>query len=320
VAARRFALRPYNGSLSFSDWIAARFRYRRFARGGHNIARRYAALEPYWRPHLEASRAVQREWDVSGNRLLVLGPGRLLDFSGELAERFREVMLLDADPTAAPKWRELAARLKGRVTVDYDLRELTLKYDPWQMYFAEKLNSAPPHSRWQTALETLGRMIDVPTPHLPAADAVLSLNVLSQLPIGWQELVEELLIDAFGKKFVQQREQEWVEALLPSGETLVRDHFAAIASTRCRHALVITDTHYTEYRGVAPFARGDYAPPPSDGEHTTWSALCNVEVETVLPNWRRQTVGEWQWHIAPYGLEREPYGTFHNVTAWRFDR
>lgn len=306
--------------MSFSDWITARFRYRRFARGGHNIARRYATLQPYWEPHLEASRAVQREWDVRGKRLLVLGPGRLLDFAVELAERFEEVMLLDADPTATPKWRELAGKLKGRVAVDYDLRELTLKYDPWQMYFAERLGSASPRSRWATALETLRHMIAVPPPRLPAADAVLSLNVLSQLPIGWQEIVEELLIDSFGKKWVREREQEWVEALLPSGLTLVHDHFAAIASTRCRQALVITDTHYTEYRGVAAYSRGAFAPPPAGGEHTTWSALCNAEVDSLLTGWTRRTVGEWDWHIAPFGLESEPYGTFHHVAAWRFER
>lgn len=306
--------------MSFSDWIAARFRYRRFARGGHNIARRYATLQPYWQPHLDASKAVQKDWDVSGKRLLVLGPGRLLDFSLELAERFEEVLLLDADPTATAKWRALAKDLKGRVSVDYDLRELTLKYDPWQMYLADRLSNAPARARWQAALDSLREMIAVPTPRLPAADAVLSLNVLSQLPIGWQEIVEELLVDSFGRKFVQQREQEWVEALLPSGLRLVQDHFDAIASTRCRSALVITDTQYTEYRGVPAYERGEYAPPPAGGEHTTWPALCNADLETILPGWRRRVVGEWVWHIAPYGLEREPYGTFHNVAAWRFDR
>jgi len=305
--------------LSLSDWIAARFRYRRFARGGHNIARRYAALQPYWEPHLEASRAVQRGWDVSGKRLLVLGPGRLLDFAPELAERFQEVFLVDADPTCSAKWRELAAKLKGRVKVDYDLRELTLKYDPWQMYFAERLSRIPPSSRWAGALETLRHMIDVPTPHLPHSDAVLSLNVLSQLPIGWQEIVEELLNETFGKKFVKDREQEWVEALLPSGLTLVQDHFAAIGSTRCHHAMVITDTDYTEYRGVPAFDRATCAAPPESGEQTTWSALCDADLESMLPGWKRQKISEWRWHIAPLGLEAQDHGTFHSVAAYRFD-
>lgn len=305
--------------LSLSDWIASRFRYRRFARGGHNLALRYAALTPYWEPHLEATRTAQRGWDVSGKRLLVLGAGRLLDFSIELASRFQEVMLLDADPACGGKWRELGSKLKGRVAVDYDLRELTVKYDPWQMHLADRLSRAAPRVRWQAALGTLAHMIEVPSPHLPHADAVLSLNVLSQLPIGWQEIVEELLTESFGKKFVKEHEQEWMEALLPSGRTIVEDHFTAIASTRCRHALVITDTDYTEYRGVPAYSRASYAPPPAQGEHTTWSALCNVELEAMLPGWRRRKVSEWTWHIAPMGLESEPYGTFHNVAAYRFD-
>lgn len=305
--------------MSLSDWIAARFRYRRFARGGHNIARRYAAMQPYWEPHLEASRAVQRGWDAGGRRLLVLGPGRLLDFATELAERFEEVFLIDADPTCSAKWRELAARLKGRVAVDYDLRELTLKYDPWQMSFAERLSRLTHTSRWEGALQTLRHMMDVPTPHLPHSDAVLSLNVLSQLPIGWQEIVEELLSETFGKKFVKEHEQEWVEALLPSGRTLVEDHFAAIASSRCRHAMVITDLDYTEYRGVPAFDRSAYAHPPSTGEHTTWSALCDADINVVLPGWKRQKISEWRWHIAPLGLEASDHGTFHSVGAYRFD-
>ena len=305
--------------MSFSDWLASRFRYRRFARSGHNIAKRYATLQPYWEPHLEASRAVQRGWEVGGRRLLVLGPGRLLDFAPELAERFAEVFLIDADPTCTGKWRALAARLKGRVAVDYDLRELTLKYDPWQMYLADHLGRLAPSSAWAGALELLRHMIDVPTPHFPHADAVLSLNVLSQLPIGWQEIVEELLNERFGKKFVKQHEQEWVEALLPSGKTLVEDHFTAIASTRCRHAMVITDLDYTEYRGVPAFSRTEYAPPPAAGEHTTWSAVCNVDLNQILPGWRRQLVSEWRWHIAPLGLEAADHGTFHSVAAYRFE-
>ncbi|MEP7361723.1 MAG: hypothetical protein ABI972_00575, partial [Acidobacteriota bacterium] len=224
-----------------------------------------------------------------------------------------------ADPTCSGKWRALGDKLKGRVEVDYDLRELTLKYDPWQMNFAERISRITHDSQWAGALEALRHMIDVPTPHLPHADAVLSLNVLSQLPIGWQEIVEELLNEKFGKKFVKQHEQEWVEALLPSGRTLVEDHFAAITSTRCRNAMVITDLEYTEYRGVPKFDPALYAPAPTTGEQTTWSAICNVDLNTVLPGWRRQLISEWRWHIAPLGLEAPDQGTFHSVGAYRFD-
>ncbi|MEP7367995.1 MAG: hypothetical protein ABI972_32425, partial [Acidobacteriota bacterium] len=98
--------------MSLSDWIAARFRYRRFARGGQNIARRYAALQPYWEPHLEASRAVQRGWDAGGRRLrdrsltldepplsaLAAGAGRLtceLDSADGSLAAWRDVVEMD---------------------------------------------------------------------------------------------------------------------------------------------------------------------------------------------------------------------------------
>lgn len=306
--------------MSFSDWIATRIRYRRFARGGQNIERRYAALRPYWDPHLESSRKAQREWKAAGRRLLVLGAGRLLDFEESLADRFDEIFLLDADPTSAPRWRDLERRLKGRAVVDWDLREITGKYDPWRMFLETQLTRLPRAGRWEAALSLLERMIEVPLPRWPAADALLSLNTLSQLPVGWREIVEELLVRAFGKAHVRANEAAWLSALHPGGRRLVEDHLALIARSRARSALVVTDTAFHDYRGRSPYPRAEYEPAPETAQASVVDALHGVDAlqEMEARGWKGNRTSEWSWHISPLGLEAPESGSFNRVAAFEF--
>lgn len=308
--------------MSFSDWIAARIRYRRFARGGQNIERRYAALHPYWEPHLEASRKAQREWKAAGRRLLVIGAGRLLDFEESLADRFDEIFLLDADPTSAPRWRDLERQLKGRAAVDWDLREITGKYDPWRMFLETQLTRLPRAGRWEAALNLLEQMIEVPLPRWPAAGAVLSLNTLSQLPVGWREIVEELLVRAFGQAQVRANEQAWLAALHKSSLRLVQDHLALIARSRAADALVVTDVTFHDYREEQPYPRTHYRPAPEMAQSVVVDALhgVNLLVELEARGWRGKRTAGWCWHISPLGLEAPESGSFNRVEAFELHR
>jgi len=305
--------------VSFSDWIATQVRFRRFARGGQNMARRYVQLEPYWKPHFEASRAAQRNWDVSGRRLLVLGAGRLLDFDESLAERFEEIFFVDADPASVGRWREFQKRWKGRVGIDWDLRELTAKYDPWQMFLAAEFTRLPRADRWPAALQVFERMIETPLPKMPPADAILSLNTLSQLPIGWREIARGVLEEAFGKAAIGEREAEWTAALEASSRRIVEDHFAVIARSRATHALVSTDIEFHDYSEVAAYPRAAFHQPPEGGRVVVTDALHGVNPLQV-PGITGSKTSEWLWHISPLGLENPKSGSFNRVGAFTYTR
>jgi hypothetical protein len=290
-----------------------------------NRARRQAT---FWAEHLDHSRAAQARWTLraSGEWLTVLGAGRLLDFNrSAIPPRFANLRLVDADPLCPPIWRNLAKPVEA-VCADVSgclnrwIAELNLIREPWPKTLAAiRGHRVPAHAAYRAP-----------------ADALLSLNILSQLQIVWQDGVEDFLIKRFGRRFVEQHEHEWLDALRPAGQTLVEQHLAAIEDSGPRFALLITDLEYLEYEGRT-FRRGHWSPPPVAWSSEGWRADSGVTCEVSpalegvelneaafarwLPSYRLAWRESWLWHIAPLGTEKNtPYGKVHRVGAFALVR
>ena len=284
-------------------YLAARLRYRdpasaRFLRGGLAIEARARRLRKHWTPHQERSKAAQRRWaeETSGIDLAVLGPGRLYDFAGDaLPARFRRLLMVDADPSSVPYWRELGVEVEPRVA------DLTGHSERWRAALARYRGG------WPQTLDYI-RSIVKPgdEPHAFAADAVLSLNVLSQLPIGWQDCVEEYLVRRFGARHVKANEREWLDAVEPGAELIVRQHLHALAASGARSILLITDVEYADSHG--------------DGTTELSPALYGVDPAQELAGYTLRWQDSWRWDISPAGAESPECGTAHHVTAFAFAR
>ena len=300
----------------------------RYLNMGLGLENRARTLAPFWAEHLNRTRSAQARWAESarGEWLTVLGAGRLLDFNRmALLPHFAKLRLVDADPLCPPIWKDVP-KLAESVCVD-----ITGCLPDW----IETISHA--RKPWQETLQMIREQrAPVDVAYRAKGDALLSLNILSQLQIVWQEAVEAYLKRRFGKKFVEQNEAEWLEALRPGGQALVEQHLAGVERSEAEHVLLITDLEYLEYQGV-PFQREHWAPPPVEWTLAGgWSAeadlMCQrspalegvaLNEETFaqwLPSYRLLWQDCWLWHIAPQGTEKVPYGTVHRVGAFALER
>lgn len=286
---------------SFIDWLNPG----RFERVGRGIERRASMLHQHWEPHFARSRRAQAEW-AAGLRdvdtLLVMGAGRLHDFDHQaFAGRVRRIILLDADPTCLPRWEMLRESLRGRCEVEFANRDVSGCLDAWESEFGNALKRD-----WEQTLELLRQIPAPPPAELEPADAVLSLNLLSQIPIMWQDAVEEILRKRFSPAFVEKHEEQWLLALHPSAQSLVRQHLAGLASCGAGNILLITDLEYRYYYES-----------PERGRMETHSSLHQIDASN-LPGYRRASTTEWDWHISPLGSENRRYGAIHRVGAFQY--
>ncbi|MFN7920852.1 MAG: hypothetical protein U0Q16_12190 [Bryobacteraceae bacterium] len=299
----------------------------RYLRMGLGIERRARELAAFWGPHQERTRSAQTRWAGSahGGTLTVLGAGRLLDFAADsLAPRFEQLRLVDADRSCESSWRGLGKPVEPVFT------DISGCIDRWAASLGMLRGS------WQETLDAIRKYGVEPEPAYSASsDAVLSLNLISQLPIGWQDGVEAFLWKRFGRGFVERREQEWLDAVRPGARMLVEQHLAALARSGARSVLLIGDLEYVEYSG-RKYSRRRWEPEPVRYEGAEWLADAGVKCEVSpaldpvnlegaafaewMPSYRVAWQESWLWHIAPMGAECPHCGTIHRVGAFALQR
>jgi hypothetical protein len=293
---------------------------RRFLQMGYGIEQRTRGLKTYWQPHFEESRRIQREWFRPGSQLTVLGAGRLNDFALDDALReFDHLHFVDADPLAAKTWAKIS-RSTG------EIREISGALKPWLEHLAGR--------EWGATLQCLRRIADeIPAEtYYPEGDAVLSLGIVSQIPIAWQEAVEDLLQRQFTPQWTKRHEKEWLTAIEPSARYLIEEHVRSLGRNGAQRILIIGDLDYIYYRGPITYRRRNWEPPPIqfvDGTATSarpeplefevCSALYDLEPGDP-PGYRRLPMGTWLWHISPLGIENIREGIIHRVGAVAFEK
>ncbi|MCB0345012.1 MAG: hypothetical protein KDD66_07835 [Bdellovibrionales bacterium] len=287
-----------------------------FLVSGLAIERRRKRLAQFWDPHLENSKNFQKSCIKSGAQgesLAVLGAGRLYDVALEdLADAFTDISLFDADPQCLRYWKRASKMLPPHSQFSFHIGDITCVLLPRLHALRSHLSKS---ESWDQALDYLAASPDLQmTP--PSAflshdefDAVLSINLLSQLPVYWQHIVETELKTTFGAKHVLQNEEHWLAAFIPSAKSLVEQHLRDLRASGARFILVITDYRYEHYY------RDD-----SGNEVTEQiDALLGHEIldqlalQELFPNYDAQYGAEWDWHIAPLGRDRNQVGERHKV-------
>ena len=223
-----------------------------------------------------------------------------------LAQRFDHLRFVDADPLCEPFWKRKHPRHESVIAdVSGCLRDWTA--------------ALPQAASWQETLSAIGchRAPVVVAPWLRDCSAILSVNLLSQIPIAWQERVETHLRKQFGSALVQSKEEEWLAAVEPGARSLVESHVAMLNQSGARDILLITDLAHIEYKGTHRYSRRRLDPPPNVSGAEREDALYGVE-HPALSNYRRTAADEWLWHISPQGLESSHKGSIHVVGSFAF--
>ncbi len=333
------------------------------------ILRRRKKYYPHWETHLERCKEVQADWvkdHPEMKEVQILGAGHLLDVNPEiLFSENRKVVLVDADRQCSKSWNRYIQKyphLQPRQL------EVTGVIERWLFLVKEALAGnvkISKEKRFGLVLELLSTAL--PEPDLkglllqtmtPSKTGILSLNLLSQIPIVWRETILMLLKRDLGSTFVEKNEARLLEVLSHSCQMLVKSHLKQLAHTEAASFLVITDVEFVNYQGVSRYFKNKkeevpftwQMPENFSSTSSAWSVnselssqpgwklwrsklprMCevypalygvNVEDQKLLTQlcsgYRVEKIVHWLWHIAPLGLEKRSDGWIHRVVAVQF--
>lgn len=284
------------------DYLLAKFRERSLfqaliERTGLGIRGRARRFDSAWAPHLAQTKLAQqqlRNTVSERNSLLVLGAGELFDFETALIEKFSSITFLDANPVCRKIWQRFAKRHPANY--EFVIADASGVLEQR----IEKLGSTLTGDiSWTEALKRIGKIGVEGLRSAPFSghSALISLNLLSQIPLIWQDAVEEILIKIFGRNFVNAHETEWLQAYGIGAEDLIHRHLKQLADSNAPAILLITDLEYEKNSTeIIP-------------------ALFNCD-PTSLSNYQLAWKDTWTWEIAPKGSDQ----TRHKVGAFIFLR
>lgn len=235
---------------------------------------------------------------------MVLGPGRLLDVPvADVAARFGEIRLIDADPSARSAWRNLRQRLSPDQKLLEAIDDVSGTMAKWTAAVTSfvKGRSAPDPSGLANLLESL----QPAEKKLPNAEVVVSLNLLSQIGVYWRDRVENLLLESWRTETNEQGEfaPQLEKAVRTSIRNLEQQHLEQLASCASKLVVLLTDSTYLFYTK----------------DRAEWQEEPALKVEEIsIPGFECCETDTWLWHIAPQDIEQPDYGAIHQVRAFCF--
>lgn len=266
---------------------------RDFISMGMGIEARRSRCKKFWKQHLELSKQFQIEnLDKlpNINQVAILGAGRLFDVPIEyLNRRELDVSLFDADPGCADVWYK-----RGFIgNCNYDLSANFKVFCDWISKLVELDGATIP-----SIASELGAF-ELAQPSLPQIkyDVIISLNLLSQIPLYYHDKLDAVLTARFGSG--SDEDGRFSETLAEAWDNfaarLQQQHLELLLNHTKHLALLISDQSYLYYRS----------------DLANWRECKALYLS--LP--QSECKSSWFWHIAPQGLEQAEYGEIHDVHA-----
>jgi len=217
------------------------------------IAARHRRCRDAWAPHLESCRSLiadSAQACPGSGRAIVLGSGPLLDVPLDvLADRFQEVWLMDI--VHSPKVRRMAGKINNVRLVERDLSGVSRA-----LYGMDKAGDA---TLPEPAPDAVG---------LAEADFVVSVNLLSQLPLSPLDFIENRLA-----RFNADQRQAFARSIV--------DHHLALLQGLPGRVCVITEVMRLIQDGGETLEKVDPlygAVFPYQGEEWTWAMAPRPEI------------------------------------------
>lgn len=274
---------------------------RRYISEGFGIEAREKRSARFWRPHIKCSLEFQRQaladYD-SGGAAAILGAGRLYDVDVDLIRsKFQKAILIDIDPSTLRVWEKA---FKG-FPIEAIFLDLSGSYKSWEASLSRFLSSTKSFDADAITLHL--KSLETSFVPLPECGAVLSMNLLGQLPLSWRDFVHEELrakfsIDSDEKGRLPSPIEE---ALCETFSRLQSGHLLQISSSSASRAVIITDKSFMYY--TRDFADWEFE-----------NAL-HIDPPLKVPGFCAKSTDGWFWHIAPQGVEFKEYGVIHDIAA-----
>ena len=312
--------------------------------------------------------------DAGLRTLAVFGAGRLYDLCEDaLLSKFGRIVLADADPLCTASWRALSRRVSRRATIRGEQFEFSGVLGAWRRRLRERLaeiarrypGTAASGGKWAEALEAIRRVPEkdeaFEAAHRTAfwlqtkyqrIDAVLSLNVMSQIPVAWRHIVSRCLQEQFSKFEIEQHDDAWLESVYDGARILVEQHLRMLAALETVDTLILSDFETILFRGSAGMpetfnaslplrwemfeqseeSESAISAQPFSGEWRDSGAAqsgqysfesvdsaygCPIAdpefVRTIFPGMSLRYLRPWLWNLVPYAGERPDEGHFQRV-------
>jgi hypothetical protein len=297
-----------------------------FSTQGKNIKRNATFFPERWNRHLIRTKDIISDFlKARPNRSIgVLGAGSLLDIPEAFFQDYScPIYLQDANPSCISDWEKATKNAKHPDRVHHCLLDITGVLSEWSgiLLDAEAKKIDP----------FLDALISIANSAAPDSSFIknstcISLNILSQLPVYWQDFIFTCIQKKFGAAAIVRYEKEILDAVYPSCRLLVKNHLRQLLpEKKNERTLLITDIRYLYVpKNVSP----EISRTPEDEFQITYTshndtgyiveeqdALFSVSLDewnTTLPEKITCTVlDSWLWHMKQDKTTR----TFHQVQA-----
>jgi hypothetical protein len=264
---------------------------------GLGIEARYQRNRKLWETHLSLSKKfIEKSLaHVSGGKLVVLGSGRLFDLPfQQLRSQFDEIHLYDADPSS----KAIALRkVKNDPKVVFHLEDITGSLELWEEAVRCCTRRQCPPSDLLSIFENLS-----PVMLSLQGDAIISLNILSQLGFHWRGRVDRALHGYQASLSIDALE----ERLQRTSALLEEAHCKLLSQSGAKEVVLLSDSEFHFYRkNSAPWESED---------------ALSTQFPDDLPGYMLSDRDSWLWHIVREGTERGKNGEIHTVQARHFQR
>jgi len=278
---------------------------------GLGIEARYERCQKFWLKHLELCKEFQGR-GISGRSfksIAILGAGRLLDVNKlDIEESFARIALFDADPTCLPEWNEWGTDLAGSgITFSQELGDLTNSILEWSIRLKHLLKTS---KRDLDILHKFLLALRTNTTQLQTQkfEVILSLNLLSQIPLYWTDRVYSLVQRYWGEegRSLISSDSGIQQALQRNTVSLQYQHLRMLEQNEAKRVILFSDKYFYYYLNSSSAWQVESALAPG--------------IDLKLDGYRITDQNSWLWHIAPQGIEQESYGSIHEVHAKLFER
>ncbi len=284
---------------------------RDYVRMGYGIEARFRRCRTYWKRHLELSREFQRQALnslCSFDSVAVLGAGRLLDVAiDEIFGRFQRIDLFDADPSALRSWQALQKRFGAKRAINFSCCDLSGSIQSW----SNKLRFFLKHSKSREVSDLvsfLNELVLEKPREINSYQCILSLNLLSQIPIYWRDRFYSYAADFWSLDTDPHGrfEPALQQAFEHTQKRLEEQHLAMLAASQAALIVIISDRYFYYYQC----------------DKSAWQVEPALQLENKLelPGFTSARTNSWFWHIAPQGVEQQEHGIIHEVWAEEFRR
>lgn len=270
-----------------------------------------------WESHLKNTKEVSLNWAnklANKRELNILGTGSLIDIDlDQIEDYFNKIILTDASIYNKKIWDK-----KNQSNLVYFISDVTGILLCWEENLSNcKFSKLDEYLEF---IEDIHNKFPPPINNLYKAEYLLSLNILSQLPIYWQDFVFNFLENKLSKSTVNNKKELILRALIPSSKKIIESHLNELMPKKNgSSSLLICDLDYyfnlTNDLNVEIQNNNLIPTIKIRGKNeekiiiSKQDALYEFDIKKffldISNKYSISVVNSWLWEVVPYGVSEE---------------